>query len=167
MGYGLVNGFIVHLYTSLGTTSSFSSIANLHTLQITTAPAKPSPSFLCPQQPFPSDRFQQWRFFSYLCLCHYCPTNIPHLNTFTNQLLHFTQLNCTQPAWGPRYIDSEWTQQKISPPAIPLLLLWLVASSSSGTLNVFTSCYQARHVPTCGRCIAAVLHITICRSSRK
>jgi hypothetical protein len=26
--------------------------------------------------------------------------------------LHFTQLNCTQPAWGPYYIASGWTQQK-------------------------------------------------------
>jgi hypothetical protein len=35
-----VNGFIDHLYTSLGTTSIYSAIANLHTLQITTAQAK-------------------------------------------------------------------------------------------------------------------------------
>jgi hypothetical protein len=36
MGYGMVNGFIDHLYTSLGTTSNYSAIANLHTLQIAT-----------------------------------------------------------------------------------------------------------------------------------
>jgi hypothetical protein len=41
MGYGLVNEFIDHLYTSLGTTSNYSATANLHYSQITTALAKP------------------------------------------------------------------------------------------------------------------------------
>jgi hypothetical protein len=36
-----MNGFIDHLYTSLGTTSNYNAIYNLNTLQITTAPAKP------------------------------------------------------------------------------------------------------------------------------
>jgi hypothetical protein len=36
----LVNGFIGHLYTQLGTTSNYSVIANLHTIQITKACAK-------------------------------------------------------------------------------------------------------------------------------
>jgi hypothetical protein len=31
----LVNGFSDHLYTSLGTTSNYSAVANLHTLKIT------------------------------------------------------------------------------------------------------------------------------------
>jgi hypothetical protein len=35
-GYGLVNGFIDHLVTPLGTTSNLSAIANLHGLQLTT-----------------------------------------------------------------------------------------------------------------------------------
>jgi hypothetical protein len=39
-GYGLVNGFTDHLYTPLRTTSNYSAIANLHTLQFTTAPVK-------------------------------------------------------------------------------------------------------------------------------
>jgi hypothetical protein len=39
-GYESVNGFIDHLYTPLGTTSNYSVIVNLHTLQITTTPAK-------------------------------------------------------------------------------------------------------------------------------
>jgi hypothetical protein len=34
----------VHLYTRLRTTSSYSAVADLHTLQITTAPAKPFPA---------------------------------------------------------------------------------------------------------------------------
>jgi hypothetical protein len=36
----MVNGFIDHLYTPLGTTSNYSATANLHNSQITTAPAK-------------------------------------------------------------------------------------------------------------------------------
>jgi hypothetical protein len=40
MGYGLVNGFIDHLYTPLGTTDSYRATADLHNSQITTAPAK-------------------------------------------------------------------------------------------------------------------------------
>jgi hypothetical protein len=43
-GSGLLNGFIDHLYTRLWTTSNYSPIAYLHTLQITTAPAKPFPT---------------------------------------------------------------------------------------------------------------------------
>jgi hypothetical protein len=42
--FGLANGFIDHLYTQLGTTSNYSATANLHTLQITTAIAKPFPA---------------------------------------------------------------------------------------------------------------------------
>jgi hypothetical protein len=34
-------GFIDHLYTQLGTTSSYTTVTDLHTLQITTAYAKP------------------------------------------------------------------------------------------------------------------------------
>jgi hypothetical protein len=39
--------WIDHLYTPLGTTSNYSAIAILYTLQITTAPAKPFSSLLC------------------------------------------------------------------------------------------------------------------------
>jgi hypothetical protein len=39
-----VNGFIDYLYTPPGITSNYSSVANLRTLQITTAPAKPFPA---------------------------------------------------------------------------------------------------------------------------
>jgi hypothetical protein len=44
-GYGLVNGFIDHLYAPLGTTRNYSAISNLHTLQITTASAKSFPAY--------------------------------------------------------------------------------------------------------------------------
>jgi hypothetical protein len=40
MWYGLDNGFIDHSYTPLGTRSNYSTTANLHNSQITTAPAK-------------------------------------------------------------------------------------------------------------------------------
>jgi hypothetical protein len=46
-------GFIDHLYTPLGT-STYSAIADLHTLQITAAPAKPFSSLRC-HQPFPGN----------------------------------------------------------------------------------------------------------------
>jgi hypothetical protein len=39
-GYGLVNRFIDHLYTPLGTTSNYSATANLRTLQITASNIK-------------------------------------------------------------------------------------------------------------------------------
>jgi hypothetical protein len=48
--YGLVNGFIDRLNTPLGTTSNYSTIANLQTLQITTPPAKLFSSLLFLQQ---------------------------------------------------------------------------------------------------------------------
>jgi hypothetical protein len=43
-GFGFDIGFIHHLFTQLGTTSNYSTILNLHTLQITTAHAKSFPA---------------------------------------------------------------------------------------------------------------------------
>jgi hypothetical protein len=43
--FGLVNGFIDHLYTQLRTTYNYSAIADLHNSQITTALAKPLPAY--------------------------------------------------------------------------------------------------------------------------
>jgi hypothetical protein len=54
-------------------------------LQITTAPAEPFSSLLYVQQPIPSNGFQQWRFFSFLCSCCYCLANVPQLNCLTHQ----------------------------------------------------------------------------------
>jgi hypothetical protein len=65
-GYGLDNWIIDHLYTPLRTTHNYSTTANLHTLQITTALAKLC-SLQCLIQPFPGNCFYQWRFFSFLC----------------------------------------------------------------------------------------------------
>jgi hypothetical protein len=42
-------------YAPLATKSNYSAIANLRTLQITTAPAKPFSSLLCLHEPFPGD----------------------------------------------------------------------------------------------------------------
>jgi hypothetical protein len=50
-------GFIDHFCTPIGTTSNYKAIADFHTLQITTAPAKPFSSLLCRQQPFPGKDF--------------------------------------------------------------------------------------------------------------
>jgi CBS domain containing-hemolysin-like protein len=44
MGYGLVNWYFFHLYTPPRITSNYSALANLHTLQITTAPATHFPA---------------------------------------------------------------------------------------------------------------------------
>jgi hypothetical protein len=57
MGFNLVNGFIDHLYTQLGTTGNYSATANLHTLRLTAAPAQSFSSLLYLQQPFPSNGF--------------------------------------------------------------------------------------------------------------
>jgi hypothetical protein len=40
MGFGLVNGFIGHLYTRLGTTTNYSATVNLQISQINTAVAE-------------------------------------------------------------------------------------------------------------------------------
>jgi hypothetical protein len=65
MGFGLVIGFIDHLYTKLRTMSSYSTTTNLHNVQIT-APTKHFSILLCFLQPFPGNGFWQWRFFSFM-----------------------------------------------------------------------------------------------------
>jgi hypothetical protein len=57
MSFGLDIGFIDHLYTQVVTKSNYSAIANLHTLQITIAPANFFSSLLCLHQPFPGNGF--------------------------------------------------------------------------------------------------------------
>jgi hypothetical protein len=74
-----MNGFIDHLYTPLGTTCNYRAIANLHTLQNTTVPSKPSSSLLCLRQPFSSNGFYNWKYFSFPRSLRYCPVNIPQL----------------------------------------------------------------------------------------
>jgi hypothetical protein len=49
--------WILDLLTQLGTTSNYSAIANLHTLQTTTAPAKPLYSLLILQQQLTGNGF--------------------------------------------------------------------------------------------------------------
>jgi hypothetical protein len=81
----MVNGFIEHLYAPLGTMLNWSATANIHNSQIITTLTKPFSSLLWFQQPFPSNGFQQWRFFSFPLSLHYCPANIQQLNS----QLHF------------------------------------------------------------------------------
>jgi hypothetical protein len=45
-----MNGFIDHLHTQLGSISSYSTIADLHILQITTAHAKPQSFIVFPSR---------------------------------------------------------------------------------------------------------------------
>jgi hypothetical protein len=49
--------FMANLYAPLRTTSNYSTTANLHNSQITTAPAKPFSSLVYLHQPFPSNGF--------------------------------------------------------------------------------------------------------------
>jgi hypothetical protein len=79
---GIWIGFIYHLYTSLGTTSNYSIVTNLHNSQITTAPAEPFCSQMYLQQPFPINGFQHRRFFSFPRSHHYYPATISQLNSF-------------------------------------------------------------------------------------
>jgi hypothetical protein len=48
---------LTHLYTPLETTTNYNAIADLHTLQITAAPAKPFLNLLCLHQLFPGNGF--------------------------------------------------------------------------------------------------------------
>jgi hypothetical protein len=75
MGYGLVNGFINHLNTPLGTTHNYSAVTGLHSSQITTAHAKPFPACF---HLFPGNEFLQWRIFSF------CGHATAHWLTFHN-----------------------------------------------------------------------------------
>jgi hypothetical protein len=56
------------------------------------------------------------------------------------------------PTWGRRYIALGRTQQKTSPPTIPLLLLW------ADSVDVFTGRYQATHTRSRDCCMATVLY---------
>jgi hypothetical protein len=53
----LADEFIDHLYTPLGTTSNYSALGNLHTLQIIIEPANLFCSLLWLHQPFPCNGF--------------------------------------------------------------------------------------------------------------
>jgi hypothetical protein len=91
-----MNGFVDHLCPPLGTAGNNRATANLHNSQITTAPAKPFSSLLCFQQPFPSNGFLQWRFFSFPRSRRYCPANIPQRNSLST-----VNSNYWVPGWRP------------------------------------------------------------------
>jgi hypothetical protein len=50
--------------TPLVTTSNYSAVTNIYTLQVTTVLAKPFPALFL-HQPFPGNGFEQWKFFSF------------------------------------------------------------------------------------------------------
>jgi hypothetical protein len=52
-----MNKFNDHLYTQLGTTSSYSATTDLHNSEITAAFAKPFSGLLCLHQPFAGSGF--------------------------------------------------------------------------------------------------------------
>jgi hypothetical protein len=104
MGYGLVNGFIDHLYTPLGTTRYYGTTVNLHNVQITTAPAEPFPA-LCVRTSHSmamvsnsgDSSLSRIQVLPSPALVHKCLPAIP-----TNELDHhlypasLAELNCTQ-----------------------------------------------------------------------
>jgi hypothetical protein len=134
-------GFSDHLNPQLATTSNYSPTANLHTLQITAAAAKPSPAcyvltsrslatasnsgdssasraqVLLSQSPMQNSLST----VNYNVISSQPPlqssAELPTLSS-----LHFAQL-----AWDPRYIDSGRTQQKTPLSTVLLLLLRAVA----------------------------------------
>jgi hypothetical protein len=107
MGYGLPNVFIDHLYTQLGSASNYSAIADLHTLPTTNRytlsllnlPCRTHLSNDGPRLAVISHQRPSLLFVGWLSTDNLPPD-------------HFTSLHFTQPAWGPRYIAPERTQQK-------------------------------------------------------
>jgi hypothetical protein len=106
MGFGLVNRFIDHLQGV--TTNNYNTISDLHTLQITHA------------------KSSQFAFNSRFPVTDLNNEDSP-ASVLTSLLSGgYPATELTQPAWRPRYIASERTQQKTPPPAV-FLLLWAVA----------------------------------------
>jgi hypothetical protein len=157
MGYGLVNGFTDHLYTPLGTCTLHITDTQTSVLGLLQSPLTVSWQRLLQMeftQRLSTDKSTGW---------------VPGWRPFHTNVLVFSsqtdfQLNCCQPAWGPRYIASVRTQQKIPPPTIFLLLSLAAALRQIGYRfrgNVFTDRYQATHDLSGDRCIATVVHVTI------
>jgi hypothetical protein len=88
---------------------------------------------------------------------------VPGWRQFHTNFLVFSpqadfQLNCTQPAWGPRYIGpnrKNRVQQSL------YCCYGRLPSDSSDIVDLFTGRYQATHIPSRYRCIVTVLHATI------
>jgi hypothetical protein len=85
-----------------------------------------------------------------------CQSSTELSHSATNYiLLHFTQLNCTQLAWGPRYIASGRIQQKTPPPnsssifvmgcclAIAKILLTRLPTVTKQYMILLGTCYVA------------------------
>jgi hypothetical protein len=82
-GFGLVNGFIDHLYTRLGTTHNYSAITNLHkSPQHPLSPFQPTVS----SPAIPCNSFSQCRFFSFTLSSSIFTACHAELNSTNNSL---------------------------------------------------------------------------------
>jgi hypothetical protein len=138
----LDTGFVAHLNISLG----YRATANLHTLQFTTAPAKPFPACcvltscsLATASNSGDSSASRAQVLPSPTLVQNCLPAIPS-NDLDRHLFSasLAELNCTQHStnsqlsfqsesnqlvWFPRHIASGRTQQKTPFPIIPLLFL--------------------------------------------
>jgi hypothetical protein len=109
---GIWIGFIDHLYTPLGSTSNYSAIANLHTLQITAAFFQPAIS---------NSRFiatASNNGDSSASRAHVVTIQPIYRNWTLVTHQPATSRHFAQAAWGPRSIASERTQQKTLLPTV-------------------------------------------------
>jgi hypothetical protein len=164
--YGLDFEFIDTLYTPLGTTGSYRAIANLHTLQFTTAPAKPFPAccvltsrslatasnrghssasrvqFLLSQPPVQKS-----------CQSLNPKCQLPIANNLSSNLLQsLLSYQLSRPG-GARYIVSGWTQQKT-----PFFYCCMYVRFRG---SVFTARCQETIFCWLTYCIATTVHATL------
>jgi hypothetical protein len=93
----------------------------------------------------------------------YSTTELFHSSTNYFVLLHFTQLHCIALSQTGSCLGAEPTENTFS--SSPSIVVMGGCLAIAHIVDVFTGCYQATHVPSCNRCIAAVLHATIYRKS--
>jgi hypothetical protein len=91
---GEVNGFIDHLHTPLGTTSTYNTIADFHTSQTTTAPAKPFPAccVFISHSLATAANSGNLQLYAFMSSCHSCPCR-----TFLNCQLNYSTIS-SQPS---------------------------------------------------------------------
>jgi hypothetical protein len=109
---------------------------------------KSFPSLLCLQQPFPSNGFLQWRFFSFLRSLSYYPANVSQVNSLSGPA------GLAMLPWGGR-------NRKHRLQEFFYCCYERLPSDSPDIVDVFTGRYQATHVSSRDRCIATAPHATI------
>jgi hypothetical protein len=151
-GYGLVNGFIDHLYTSLGTTL-YRSVTQTIVLSLLQSPPTVSWQRLLPREihqlpalrsscrSCPSRTLVNWQFNKLGPRLAAKSDQPSSLLSLTNPLLHVTSLNWTadnwlQLDWCPLYIILGRIQQKTPPPKILLLFPWRLPSNKLDIVSV-------------------------------